>query len=163
AELAKAEAGAGPAETFRGGQDVFSITYTRGKPHFFINGYVSIPLDVPSEKVVGAFSSLFAPRRDRALVLGVGSGATAGTVALAAIKSTDYLLVCSPSELRVRDPGVAGRSPELAAYLRAQGIAPERLAYGLLSTRALDLRRDPRAPVNTMDHPELEFEIARLR
>src|SRR5262249_4377435 len=52
-----------------------------GRPHFFINGFISIGLDSPAEKLVGAFASLFAPRRDRALVLGVGSGATAGTVA----------------------------------------------------------------------------------
>ena len=49
---------------------------------FFINGFISIPLNSPSEKIVGAFASLFTPRTDRALVLGVGSGATAGTVTL---------------------------------------------------------------------------------
>jgi spermidine synthase len=70
------------AQTFRGAQDSFSITWARGKPHFFINGFVSISLDSPSEKLVGAFSSLFAPRTDKALVLGLGSGATGGTVSL---------------------------------------------------------------------------------
>lgn len=67
-------------ETFKGYQDVFSINRKNGEPWFFINGYLSIPLNSPSEKLVGAFSSVFAPRTDRALVLGVGSGATAGTV-----------------------------------------------------------------------------------
>jgi predicted membrane-bound spermidine synthase len=68
-------------EKFRGYEDVFSLTWMGGQPYFFINGFISIALDSPSEKVVGGFSSLFAPRLDRALVLGVGSGATAGTVA----------------------------------------------------------------------------------
>lgn len=69
-------------ERFRGHQDVFSINWVDGAPYFFINGYTSIPLNSPSEKIVGAFSSIFAPRPDEALVLGVGSGATAGTVGL---------------------------------------------------------------------------------
>ena len=49
---------------------------------FFINGYVSFPLSSVSETMVGALSSSFAPRTDTALVLGVASGATAGTVGL---------------------------------------------------------------------------------
>ena len=39
-------------------------------------------LDQPWEKIVGAFAATFAPRSDRALVLGVGSGATCSTVGL---------------------------------------------------------------------------------
>jgi spermidine synthase len=70
------------SEKFKGPQDIFSITWSNGKPYFFINGYISIPLNASSEKVVGALSSCFAPRNDKALVLGVGSGATAATVGL---------------------------------------------------------------------------------
>lgn len=70
-------------DRFKGYQDVFSINWMDGKPFFFINGYISIPLSNPSEKVVGALSSMYAPRGDRALVLGLGSGATASTVGLA--------------------------------------------------------------------------------
>lgn len=70
------------AEQFKGADDVFAIVWRRGRPHFFINGYFSIPLDDVSEKLVGALSSMLAPRTDRALVLGVGSGATAATVGL---------------------------------------------------------------------------------
>jgi len=68
---------------FKGYQDVFSINWMDGTPFFFINGYISIPLNNPSEKVVGALSSMYAPRDDQALVLGLGSGATASTVGLA--------------------------------------------------------------------------------
>ncbi len=67
-------------EKYKGYRDVFAINWINDKPYFFINGYLSIPLTSPSEKIVGAFSSVFAPRNDKALVLGVGSGATAGTV-----------------------------------------------------------------------------------
>jgi tetratricopeptide (TPR) repeat protein/predicted membrane-bound spermidine synthase len=70
------------SERYKGFQDIFSIVWHQGRPRFFINGYVSIPLDSPAEKIVGAISSLFAPRRDRSLVLGLGSGATASTVGL---------------------------------------------------------------------------------
>lgn len=69
-------------QRFKGNRDVFAINWIDGHPYFFINGYLSIPLSSPSEKIVGAFSSVFAPRTDRALVLGVGSGATAGTTGL---------------------------------------------------------------------------------
>ncbi|MDQ6950842.1 MAG: tetratricopeptide repeat protein [Mariprofundales bacterium] len=68
------------ADAYRGFQDVFSISWMDDDPFFFINGYISIPLNNPSEKVVGAASSLFAPKLNRALVLGLGSGATASAV-----------------------------------------------------------------------------------
>ena len=67
-------------EKYKGYQDVFSINWIRGKPYFFINGYTSIPLNNPSEKVVGALSSIYAANSDDALVLGLGSGATASVV-----------------------------------------------------------------------------------
>lgn len=67
-------------ERFKGNQDVFALNHVGNDVHFFINGYVSIALNSPAEKIVGAFPSLFAPATDRALVLGVGSGATCGTV-----------------------------------------------------------------------------------
>ncbi|HKJ82823.1 MAG TPA: spermine synthase, partial [Mariprofundaceae bacterium] len=81
-DLREARASFDFPERFRGYQDVFSINWMHGSPFFFINGYISIPLNNPSEKVVGALSSMFAPRADDALVLGLGSGATASTVGL---------------------------------------------------------------------------------
>ncbi len=69
-------------QRFKGAQDTFAIIERSGSPSFFINGYVSMSLNSIAEKAVGAVSSIFAPRLDDALVLGVGSGATAGTVGL---------------------------------------------------------------------------------
>jgi hypothetical protein len=71
-----------PEERFKGAEDVFAIVERHGEPHFFINGYFSIPLASASEKIVGVLAAMLAPRGDDALVLGVGSGATAGTVGL---------------------------------------------------------------------------------
>jgi len=69
-------------EKFKGYQDVFAINWVNGDPFFFINGYISIGLSSPVEKIVGAFSSIFVHNTDKALILGTGSGATAGTVSL---------------------------------------------------------------------------------
>ncbi len=70
-------------EVYKGRQGVFAINRLQGgTAFFFINGYISINLNSPAEKTVAAFSSLFSPRTDRALVLGTGSGGTAGTVGL---------------------------------------------------------------------------------
>jgi len=68
------------SERYKGYQDVFAINRVDGSPYFFINGYNSIPLNNPSERIVGAVSSYYAPDTDQALVLGLGSGATASVV-----------------------------------------------------------------------------------
>lgn len=70
-------------DQFKGHQDIFSITWIDGKPYFFINGYISFPLNSSSEQIVGLLSSMFAPRADEALVLGLGSGSTASVVGMA--------------------------------------------------------------------------------
>lgn len=75
-------------EKYKGYQDVFSIVRSNNRPYFFINGYISIPLDSSAEVMVGAFSSIFAPRTDNALVLGVGSGATLSGAGLLFDKTT---------------------------------------------------------------------------
>lgn len=72
-------AGVDASERYKGRRESFSITRYDGSPYFFTNGFISIPLHAPSEKLVGAFAGIHAPRTDRALVLGIGSGATAGT------------------------------------------------------------------------------------
>lgn len=69
-------------EKFKGYQDVFSINWSDGKPYFFINGYISIPMNNPSEKIVGTIGPMFSPQTKEALVLGLGSGATASAVGL---------------------------------------------------------------------------------
>ena len=82
AEFTEARKGQSQVQNFRGAQDVFALVTQGGHSYFYINGYISIVLESTAEKRVGAISAMFAPRRDNALVLGVGSGATAGTVAL---------------------------------------------------------------------------------
>lgn len=71
--------GVDASERYKGRSESFSITRYNGKPYFFTNGFISIPLHAPSEKLVAAFAGIHAPRKDSALVLGIGSGATAGT------------------------------------------------------------------------------------
>ena len=68
------------ADRFKGPEDVFAISWIDGKPFFFINGSISVGLTSPAERVVGGLSSMMSPRLDRALVLGMGTRATAGVV-----------------------------------------------------------------------------------
>lgn len=68
--------------SFKGHQDIFAISEIDGTPYFFINGYISFPLDAYHEKIVGLLSAMFAPRTDNALVLGLGSGSTASVIGL---------------------------------------------------------------------------------
>ncbi len=70
-------------DQFKGHQDIFSITWIDNKPYFFINGYISFPLNSSSEQIVGLIASMFSPRTDDALVLGLGSGSTASVVGMA--------------------------------------------------------------------------------
>lgn len=269
-------------DRYRGHQDVFSINWRNGKPYFFINGYTSISLDNPSEKIVGAVASMFAPRNDRALVLGLGSGATASAVGqlfdqtevveinpvvrenlhrmakwnygieqnpkvnivvddaihytkgsnqhyslilntvttplyfsssklytreffkvirqrltddglyvtwmdsrigdrgveitlttladsfahcgLLYIKSTYYLLACSPHPIKARKPLLAKQHPLITKDLYEQHqVESAWLAYSLMTPDALSLIvPSASAPLNSIDYPALEFEMARL-
>ncbi|TFH50982.1 MAG: spermine synthase, partial [Lysobacterales bacterium] len=83
------------AQRFKGAHDVFAIIGFSSGPGFFINGYFSVSLDSPAERVLGALSSMLAPRADQALVLGVGSGATAGVVGLL-FDHTDAVEISQP-------------------------------------------------------------------
>ena len=259
---------------------VFAITRRDGDPYFFINGYISIPLSSPSEKYVGAISSMLAPRQDDALVLGVGSGATAATVALSFartdgieinrvvldnlyrmseynfdiesdasveivhddgihfvktvskryslilntvttplyfsssklytadffesvesrltpdgvyvtwidsrigdrgidiilntlgrvfrngwllyIKSGYFLLACSNEELGFHGLDAVASNTKLQEFFAEEYKMPLRLLpYSLISTNVLELRSDVPAPINTLDFPALEFQMAR--
>lgn len=70
------------SQAFKGYQDVFSINWVEGKPYFFVNGFVSFSLDGFTEQLAGALGTIVAPRTDRAMVLGLGGGATAGVLAM---------------------------------------------------------------------------------
>ncbi|WP_125469089.1 tetratricopeptide repeat protein [Methylomagnum ishizawai] len=82
AEFTKTRASFKITDRFKGHQDIFSITWIGNKPYFFINGYVSFPLNSSSEQIVGLMAAMFSPRTDEALVLGLGSGATASVVGM---------------------------------------------------------------------------------
>lgn len=267
-------------EKYKGRQDVFSINRVNGRPYFFINGYVSIPLNNPSERIVGALSSMYAPRLDEALVLGLGSGATASTVGqlfdhtdvveinpvvrdnlfrmkqwnfdieanprvnivvddaihytkasdkqyslilntvttplyfsssklytheffevirqrlapggiyvtwidsrigdkgvdiilsslrqsfnqcgTAYIKSTYLLMLCGQERLRYLPEAVTRMPAEVSGYFWEEGIDPAMIRYQLLTTETLALIGDTEVPLNRLDYPSLEFEMARL-
>jgi tetratricopeptide (TPR) repeat protein len=70
------------AERFKSPEDTVMITWIGEVPHLYINGYRSLRLPSFTEALVGAYGAILAPRTDRALVLGIGAGTTAGTVGL---------------------------------------------------------------------------------
>jgi spermidine synthase len=279
-QLKEARSKMGTSQVFKGYQDVFSLIETGDDVDFFINGFVSVELGSPPEKLVAALPATLAPRDDRALVIGVGTGMTSGSAGLlfdrvdaveinpvvisnlwrmkrwnfdiesmknvhiivddgihhirasrekytvimntvttplyfsssklythdffeavkqrltpdglyvtwvdtrvgdrgldiilrtlhatfkscwiAALRSQYFLLIASPGDIGLHHPRAAADSPVLAKYLYEQvGLPPEWVPYGLLSTQAFDLITDPDVPVNTLDYPVLEFEIAR--
>jgi tetratricopeptide (TPR) repeat protein/predicted membrane-bound spermidine synthase len=268
-------------EKFKGYQDVFSINWSDGKPYFFINGYISIPMNNPSEKVVGTVGSMYSPKTGEALVLGLGSGATASVVGMLFdhtdvveinpvvrdnqfrmtrwnfdiehnkkvnivvddaihyvqsvpntydmilntvtsplyfsssklytldffdkikkrlrpdgvyvtwmdtrigsqgarivlntvrqrfkhcsvifIKSGYYLLVASDNPVRLQHPDLAEKSAALTTNLLQNKIIPRQLAYNVLSPEVFTANNRFDAPVNTIDRPVLEFEMASLK
>jgi len=269
------------SERYKGEQDVLSISQRDGSTYFFINGKISIKLEDAAEKIVGAISGVFAEDHRRAMVLGVGSGATAGAVgllfdeveaveisgvilenlprleehnfgiarmpnvsllhddAIHALKlsaggyslilntvtsplffsssklytveflqdvrsklapgglymtwldsrvgdrgadimlesvtssfehcglaqiGTNYLLMlCSDRPIVAHHPMAVAEQPRLSTYFRAKhDIDPAGIAYQLIHTDAAALTNKVRAPLNTLDYPVLEFEMARL-
>lgn len=268
-------------EKFKGYQDVFSINWSDGKPYFFINGYISIPMNNPSEKVVGAVGSMYSPKTKDALVLGLGSGATASVVGMLFdhtdvveinpvvrdnqfrmkqwnfdiehnarvnivvddaihyiqsvpntydmilntvtsplyfsssklytldffdkikhrlrpdglyvtwmdsrigsegarivlntvkqrfrhcsvlfIKSGYYLLLASDNPVKLQHPDLVDKSGELKTNLLQNQIIPRELAYNLLSSEVFTDKTHFTAPINTIDRPVLEFEMASLK
>ncbi len=268
-------------EKFKGYQDVFSINWSGGNPYFFINGYISIPMNNPSEKVVGAVGSMYSPKTKEALVLGLGSGGTASVVGMlfdhtdvveinpvvrenqfrmkrwnfdiehnpkvnivvddaihyiqaetktydmilntvtsplyfsssklytldffekikhrlepdgvyvtwmdsrigsqgarivlntvkqrfkhcsvVFIKSGYYLLIASDNPVRLQHPDLVDKSPELKSNLMQNKIVPRQLAYNVLTSEVFTDKMQFDAPVNTIDLPVLEFEMASLK
>lgn len=268
-------------DKFKGHQDVFAINWIKGDPYFFINGYISIPMNNPSEKIVGTIGPMFSPKTGEALVLGLGSGATASAVgqlfghtdvveinpvvrenlfrmkrwnfdiehnprvniivddaihytrtttrrydmilntvttplyfsssklytrdffgmvksrlnpdgiyvtwmdgrigsrgaeiilntlkqsfshcALVFIKSGYFLLIASDNPVRLQHPDIADTALPLKMDLMGKhSRIPRLFAYNLMTPKAFDLVKNSNAPINTLDRPELEFEMARL-
>jgi predicted membrane-bound spermidine synthase/tetratricopeptide (TPR) repeat protein len=79
--LAEELAGYEGSRRLRQFDETFAINTIEGRDYFFINGYVSMRLGNSAEYIVGVLSAFVAPRTESTLVLGMGSGATAGTLA----------------------------------------------------------------------------------
>ena len=78
------------AERFKSAEDTVTITWIGEVPHLYINGYRSLRLPSFTEALVGAYGAILAPRTDRALVLGIGAGTTAGTVGCSSTKPSRW-------------------------------------------------------------------------
>ena len=82
---------------------------------------------------------------------------------LVALRSEYFLLVCSNEPIALRQPRLVAANKTLSGYFFDQaGIPADWLPYNILHTHPFDLIGDPSVPVNTLDDPVLEFEIARL-
>jgi hypothetical protein len=83
---------------------------------------------------------------------------------LAQLKASYLLLLCSDTPIAAHYPMVVAEQPQLATYFREMhDIDPAGIAYQLIHTDAAALSNSVRAPLNTLDYPVLEFEMARLR
>lgn len=278
ADMAKDRKNSHFPEKFKGYQDVFSINWTEGEPYFFINGYISVPMNNPSEKVVGTIGAMLSPQNNDALVLGLGSGGTASVVGMlfkhtdvveinpvvvenqyrmkqwnfdiinnpnvsifvddaihytkasnkqydmilntvtsplyfsssklytldffnvvkqrlrpdgvyvtwmdgrigsegakiilktlqqrfkyctiSFIKSGYFLLTAGDQPVHLRHADAGSRVPELKQYFMQRNIMPRLLPYNLLSEEVFKFGQDAATPINTIDNPVLEFEMA---
>jgi hypothetical protein len=83
---------------------------------------------------------------------------------LAQLGSNYLLMLCSDKPIVAHHPMAVAEQPQLAAYFREKhDIDPAGIAYQLINTDAAALTSRVRAPLNTLDYPVLEFEMARLR
>ncbi|MEE8557762.1 MAG: spermine synthase, partial [Myxococcota bacterium] len=82
---------------------------------------------------------------------------------IAGIKTSYFLLLCSPDSVTLRHPSLIATNERLSRYFRENGLHPEWLPYGLLHRSAFTLIGDRTAPVNSLDRPVLEFHMARLQ
>lgn len=66
---------------FRSPGAVSAVFSAQGRRRLYQSGYQPIDLDAQNESIIGAVAAAYAPRLGRALVLGAGSGRTAGAIA----------------------------------------------------------------------------------
>lgn len=98
---------------FRKHDEVLEVRNIDGFSSFNLNGYYSIFTHNLSEHVVGLMSVLTAPRLNEALVLGLGTGSTAGSVAEyfrhADVVEISQLVIDQQALFDVNSYGVAGK------------------------------------------------------
>lgn len=139
-------------DKFKGYQDVFSINWVAGDPYFFINGYISFPMNNPSEKIVGTVGSMFAPRAQDGLVLGLGAGSTASAVGLL-FDHTDVIEI-NPV-VRANQARMAKWNFDIEHNPKVNIIVDDAIDYAKTSTKQYDMI------LNTVTSP-LYFSSAKL-
>jgi tetratricopeptide (TPR) repeat protein len=82
---------------------------------------------------------------------------------LSYLRSNYFFLACSNGQLGLHQFGPVAANPELRRYFADAFALPVRmLPYGVLSIDAFALQGLRPAPLNTLNFPVLEFEMARL-
>lgn len=82
---------------------------------------------------------------------------------LASIKASYFVLLASQAPLHVHQPKLIAKNKRLSQYfMNKKQVLPEWLPYGLLSSHPLTYIKDEDIPINTIDFPVLEFEMAHV-
>ncbi|MDX8400842.1 MAG: hypothetical protein R8K20_11445, partial [Gallionellaceae bacterium] len=79
------------------------------------------------------------------------------------IKSGYYLLIASDQAVKLQHPDLIEKAPPLKTSLMQNKIVPRLLAYNLMSSELFTADNKFDAPINTLDRPVLEFEMASLK
>jgi tetratricopeptide (TPR) repeat protein len=80
------------------------------------------------------------------------------------IKSGYYLLIASDNPVRLQHPDLVDqKSVQLKNNLMENGIIPRQLAYNVLTSEVFTDKMTFTAPINTINRPVLEFEMASLK
>jgi len=83
---------------------------------------------------------------------------------IGAIEEDYFLLGCSKTSIRIRNLDGVVANDVLSKYLADDfGLPIRALPYNFISTDALGLQGPEEVPVNTLDFPVLEFEMAQLQ
>ncbi|MBI4826444.1 MAG: tetratricopeptide repeat protein [Nitrospirae bacterium] len=137
---------------FKKYDETFAINKINGQELFFINGFTSIALNTAAEYIVGVLSSLPSPSTESAMVLGLGSGATAGTVS----RIFDHLDVVEISPIIIEKQMLLSKHNfDIASRKNVNIISDDGIRYTKITDRKYDLI------LNTVTSP-LYFSSSKL-
>lgn len=137
---------------FKKYDETFAINRMNGEDFFFVNGYTSIALNSSAEYIVGVLSGIPSPSTESAMVLGLGSGATAGTVG----QIFDHLDVVEISPVIIeKQPLMSRYNFDIASSKNVNIISDDGIRYTKLTERKYDLI------LNTVTSP-LYFSSSKL-
>ncbi|MDO8281790.1 MAG: tetratricopeptide repeat protein [Thermodesulfovibrionia bacterium] len=137
---------------FKKYDETFAINRMDGQEFFFINGFTSIALNSAAEYIVGVLSSLPSHSTDSAMVLGLGSGATAGTVG----QIFDHLDVVEISSIIIeKQPMLSMHNFDIASRKNVNIISDDGIRYTKITDKKYDLI------LNTVTSP-LYFSSSKL-